>query len=205
MSVNPYQPPASESTPLVAELVVDETGWTINFEIGIEDLVTWNLYCHRHLPVLRRGFVRGWLFIGAAMILIGSILIFFDPSAVASHVVMGAVFAGLFAAYPWFYRLRVRRMCEGMFREGANSNVIGPRRVTLLPEYLVYSTPMSQTITRWAGMERVLQEKEVIYLLLANVTAIPVPRRAFATDDQFQQFAKAAAEFHAAAKPAAIA
>jgi hypothetical protein len=60
-------------------------------------------------------------------------------------------------------------------------------------------------ITRWAGIERVVCEPDAIYILLSGISALPVPRRAFATDEQFRQFARIAADLHAANKPAVVA
>ena len=139
------------------------------------------------------------------MSMIVGMLFLLDPAAILSLALTGGAFLAMWAAFPWFYRFRLRRLTDGMFREGANPNVIGPRRVSLLGEYLIYATPMSQTITRWAGIERVIGEKDAIYILLSNTTAIPVPRNAFASVEQFEQFAKAATDFHANAKLSPIA
>jgi hypothetical protein len=197
MTVNPYESPASSTqAPLVAELVVNDAGWTIEFEIGLEDLVAWNSYCHNHLPVFRRNFLLGWIVIAAAMATIQGLLILFDPAAIVSHVATIVGMLAILAIYPWFYRRRLISLARGMYREGASPNLVGRRRLTLSRDYLIFSTPLAQTITRWAGIERVIREKDVIYFLLSNISAIPVPRRAFATDQQFQQFAQAGADYH---------
>jgi hypothetical protein len=195
MNVNPYQPPASE-TPLVAELVVNDAEWTIEFEIGLDDLVAWNSYCHKHLPVFRRNFLRGWILLGAVMATIQGVLLLFEPTAIAAHAMTMVGMVAILAIYPWFYRFRLTNLARGMYREGASPNLVGRRRLTLSKDYLIFSTPLAQTITRWAGIERVIREKDVIYFLLSNISAIPVPLRAFANEEQFQKFAQAGREYH---------
>jgi hypothetical protein len=54
---------------------------------------------------------------------------------------------------------------------------------------------------RWAGIAEIQRDREALYFCIASSTALIAPRRAFASPEQFERFAEAAAGFHAAAKP----
>jgi hypothetical protein len=79
--------------------------------------------------------------------------------------------------------------------------LIGPRRLTLSPGLLNYSTPISQMLNRWSGVERIALAREAFYIYLSSVQAIVVPRRAFGSDAEFAAFAQVARTYRESAIP----
>lgn len=192
--VNPYSPPGS-SPPLVSRLVADESGLTIDFELTMDDIVAWSQTLHRTNQTTRRGMRAVWLMFGLATVLILLIAVVSRPinyPLAATGVVFGLFTMG---GWPFMYRWRVQRLVHRLY-SGSRVNVVGPRRVILSPEFVAYSSPMSQTVTRWAGIEGIIAEPQALYILVSAISAIPVPRRAFANDADFERFVAAARDFH---------
>ena len=191
---NPYASPAAEA-PLVAEVVISDEGRTVEYEIVIEDLVAWNAWVNRHAASLRTNFLRGWLLIGVMLLVLVVVFSSMFPNETAGLLAMGVVTLMLWLAYPIYYRWKVSRLARAMYSEGV-SNLVGRRRLSLSADYVVFSSPLSQSIIRWAGIEQVVVQREATYLLLSKISAIVVPRRAFATDEQFNAFAQLAEGLH---------
>jgi hypothetical protein len=72
----------------------------------------------------------------------------------------------------------------------------------LTPEFVDYATPLSQSMTRWLGVEKVEATDQALYLYLSSFSGITVPRRAFVSTDEFERFANRAKELLAAAQQA---
>ena len=100
-----------------------------------------------------------------------------------------------------YFRLRgrmqwsTRLLLRGMYQEGRDLNVFGPRQVALTPDYLLYSAPLSQSTWRWQGIERVVRDGDYLFIQASSVAAIIVPRRAFVDEAAFARFILAATEF----------
>ena len=193
--VNPYAPPA-DSPPLVSRLVADESGLTIDYELTMDDLVAWSQTLHRTNKTTRRGMLTVWLMFGTIAMLI--LLIAVTSRPVNYPLVALGVAFGLFTigGWPLLHRWRVKRLVHRLHAGSRNPNVVGPRRVVLSPEFVTYSSAMSQTVVRWAGIEAIITEPQALYILVSAVSAVPVPRRAFATEADFERFVAAAREFH---------
>jgi hypothetical protein len=198
-SPNPYAAPADESQvpPLVAEVVVDEAGWTIEFELTPSDWVSWNEHCHSTSPTLRRQFFTGWLMVALCVLFMAILM----PAVMVPHaermsvsitiLVVGVIFLALF---PMLMRRRNRRLMSAIIDEDTSYNVIGPRRLTLSDNYVAYSSPLTQSIVRWQGITQVYATQNALYILLSSLQAIIAPRRVFASQAEFEQFGARAKE-----------
>jgi hypothetical protein len=201
--VNPYASPADESPPLVAELVIDNSGYTLDFDLLLEDLVEWNLFYYNTSRAGRQQLRSSWVLVVVAFVIVCVLLPQFALLGMRGLFVSAGVFLPailLLALFPWIFRFMRQRVVRIMLKESANANVIGRRRLTLSPEYVVYSTPLSQTITRWAAVESISCEPKAIYLRLAQIQAIVVPRHAFGDESQYLKFAQAAMDFQTRAR-----
>jgi YcxB-like protein len=137
-----------------------------------------------------------WLMLGTIAMLILLIALISRPVNYPLAAVGGTF--GLFAVggWPFIHRWRVKRLVHRLYSGSQNPNVVGPRRVVLSPEFVTYSSAMSQTVVRWAGIEAIIAEPQALYILVSAVSAVPVPRRAFATEADFERFVAAARDFH---------
>jgi len=197
--VNPYAPPGTAPPPLVSRLVADDSGLTIDYELTLDDVVGWSETLHRTNKTARQGMRVAWLMfcLVTAMILLISMM---SKPVNYPLAAIGVVF-GLFTVggWPLLYRWRIRRQIHRFYADSHNYNVVGPRRVNLSPEFVTYSSPVSQTVMRWVGLEGIIAEPQALYLQVAVTAAVIVPRRAFANDADFDRFVAAAHEFHSRA------
>ena len=116
--------------------------------------------------VSRRGLLAGlhgvhWRFLA----MLGSALGFF-------------LIAYWFAACPLIGYLQRKR--RGM---------LGPIRFSLRARGVEAVGPNSESLSYWSGIKKVVQTKRRLYLFLTPASALIMPRRAFATDDEFQTWA----------------
>jgi hypothetical protein len=205
-SSNPYA--VSQSTvdaPVLAAVVMDEHGTTIDYENTLQDLLDFAVYHYWHSPSVRRTLVLGWVVTAVLMLVATGILVgtVEADERWAAGLIAGIPCMLLWLALPWLYFAAIRSSTSRMYREsaGSNLNLIGPRRLTLSGDLLNYSTPISQMLNRWSGVERIAVDREAFYIYLSSVLAIVVPRRAFGSDAEFRAFAQLASTYREASLP----
>jgi hypothetical protein len=195
VSPNPYEPPGATSTPpLVANVIIDERSVSVEYDLEMEDQLAWTSYCHDHVTTTRRArrIVSWLLFVVVGLM---CVLAAIDPDMRIAWL-GGGVMAVIAASFwPAFYRWRIRDQVGKIYREGSSLNIVGPRKLTLTSGYVVFSSPISQTTIRWSGVEQLIRVPTALYLKLASFAAIVVPRRAFSSDAQFDQFCRAAESY----------
>jgi hypothetical protein len=203
MNPNPYQPSQIDSAlpaqpPVLAALVGEDGGMSIEFEIEREDLVEFTLFHHQHSSVSRTQRRRKMLVLAFALVLLLGFLVRYAlPMPDFWFIVL--LIAGLLVSYPRIQEWQLRTMVERMYGEGRNLLLYGPRRVALTPQFLNNASPHSQSVTRWLGVEKLVVAERALYIYISSVSSIVIPRRAFSSDDHFQTFFHTAQEFHAQA------
>ncbi len=80
--------------------------------------------------------------------------------------------------------------------------MLGPRRVTLTPEAVRSEGPHTDERFRWTAIERVLETENHLYFYIASARSHVIPRRAFASDAEFESFVALARKYQAAAQEA---
>jgi hypothetical protein len=206
MNPNPYLPPQnSPEPPVLALLVGEDGGISVDFAIELEDVIAFSVYHSMHSAWGRKQFLNPWIFIGvaAALVLGGAVYLMYLQGMlldmIPAVVVAVAAVAACVGLHPWTYARRLRNSSAAIIRSGRNLAVFGPRRITLTPEFVMHSSPYTQSATRWIAIERVDPQPQALYLYVSSNSAHIVPRRAFASEDDFRTFIDAAQEFHARA------
>jgi membrane protein implicated in regulation of membrane protease activity len=169
-----------------------------NFELTKEDLLTYNLSHQARSPALRRQ--RAWtvgVCLGAAVILGGVMCL---PSAgdfgrVANFWPVAYFFLAIGILKPLLWRRQVRRIVDRMLNEGRNRSLLGKREVLITPADISTAGELRSTIVRWKAVERIVEEREVLYVYISSVDAVIIPRRAFASDDEFAAFGAACRKY----------
>lgn len=176
---------------------------TAEYELTKDDLGAFNLYHHFHSPTARRHYLRAW-FMPAIVWLLVCIGIwhladkerntpwktFLDLLPLFSGVPLHLVI------FPQWYRWKVRKIVAGMVGEGRNRGLFSRHRITISTESVTDSGELCQTATAWRAVERVAASEEHAYIYTNALTAIIVPRRAFADPPEFEQFVRAAKDYH---------
>ncbi len=83
-----------------------------------------------------------------------------------------------------------------MIREGRNRILFGKQRVTLSPDGITKSGELDETRIAWPAVERVIKDREHVFIYTSALTAFIVPRRAFADLVGFDEFAMKAVRCH---------
>jgi len=178
---------------------------TAEYEITKADLCAFNLYHHRHSPTARRQYLRSW-FIPAFAWLLVCIGIWYladrergTPSRTLLDLLPLFSIVPLYLLYfPWVYRRKLRKIVDGMVSEGKNRGLFSHHRVTISPEGVTDSGEHNQTATAWRAVERVAAAGEHAYIYTSALSAIIVPRRAFASPSEFEAFVQTAREYQGA-------
>jgi len=71
--------------------------------------------------------------------------------------------------------------------------------IALTPAETRWTGAMSMTSTAWPAVERIVVNRDLIYLNVNAVSAVIVPRRAFSQDSDFQAFVETARRYQAEA------
>jgi hypothetical protein len=176
---------------------------TVEYEITKDDLSAFNLYHHLHSPTARQQYLRSWLvpaFIG--LLIFGGIWYLADrerdtPLRTFLDLLPLFSFVPLYLLYfPWAYRRKLRRIIAGMVSEGQNRGLFSRHRVTISPEGVTDSDELGQASTVWRAVERVVAANEHAYIYTNALAAIIVPRRAFASPLDFEEFVRTARGHH---------
>jgi predicted tellurium resistance membrane protein TerC len=177
------------------------TGYGLDYELGIDDLVAFARYHHAHSPWLRQR--QRVLRYGISLAMLGVIaavafLLEAPPGLWAVGVAITVAYALLFPAR---YDLGLRQNVLRMQGEGKNQDVLGPHRVELGGEAISEITPLREVRTRWPAVERVVETGDHVFVYVTGATALVIPRRAFADREAVVEFVeRARAKIGAAAE-----
>lgn len=207
MNPNPYEPSQIDSAirtqpPILAALVGEDGGMSIDFEICRDDMVTFALFHNRNSPALRRQVRLALIAVTLIFMVVLAIVVSFAINAPEFWVIAVGIAIALVIVLPFFGRIqewRLKNALQRMYGEGRNLLLIGPRRVGLSPQFLNNSSAYSQSVTRWIAIEKIVVSKDAVYIYISSVSSVVVPRRAFSSDEHFQSFVHTAQEFHAQA------
>ena len=177
---------------------------TIEFDLTAADLSAFNLYHHKHSPTARKHYYRSWFIPPSVWLLICLGLCFLLVSVkrisyLEAFINLWPLFCGVLVhvmIFPWWYERRVRKIVTGMIAEGKNRGLLCRHRVTISPENIVRTGDYGKNSTNWSAVERIVVTKEQALVYLNSMSAVVIPRRAFATTSAFDEFVHVAQGFH---------
>jgi hypothetical protein len=89
------------------------------------------------------------------------------------------------------------------YRRPENAHLLGRRKLAISPEGLALSWASGNSTIRWNAVHRVATTPTHAFFYINSASAIPLPRRAFPDDEDFEDFVAAADRFHLRARHAA--
>ena len=207
--INPYAPP-EQLPPLVTAAIVDSRESCVEYELTLDDYLAFNDFYQRKSPAARAAFRTAWILrtiLWSVAGLVAAAWVYrFAPAAFGQTVTMIVVLEVIMLAlYPMTRRRALRRAVQHHYLQDNAGMLFVRRSLTLTPEYVVESTPYSQTITRWMGIVDVCVEPEAIYLFTSAVSSRIVPRRVFAGEADFRGFGSIAQAAFERARQAPVA
>jgi hypothetical protein len=200
---NPYLSPraGTPEPPVLAQLVGGE-GLSLDYEVVPQDLIQFMLFHHKNSPTTRSQLFRAMVYMSIAFFIAVLLMAWWaerQPAmwwGVAALAIFGMIRVALMPAN---HRRKLRSAIERMSREGRNLTLFGPRRVSMSPAFLSYASPYTQSLMRWVAVERVVSSPEAIYIYVSAASAHILPRRSFASDEDFRTFARMAADYNSRA------
>jgi hypothetical protein len=176
---------------------------TIEYELTKDDVLAFNLYHRSHSPTLRRQYYFAWLLPALAWLTVCTALWYCADQRpgepLQTFLDLLPMFCGVpiyLAIFPWARRRGLRRVLDSMMSEGKNRAVFGRRTVTLSREGIAQSGEFASSSISWRTVERVVRDGDHAYIYSGAVTAIIVPRRAFAGESEFDDFVMTTRRYH---------
>lgn len=169
----------------------------VRFEMTKDDFLAFNLYHHRNSPSIQAQ-QRGVLVLLVVVGLLVGLIPLLRPAARALWAV-SAVFIGAACLLPFNFNKAARRIVDKMLSEGQNKGLLGLKEVTLSPAEIGTTGALRSASTRWPAVERIVTTDEALYVYVSALEALIVPRRAFETPQEFEDFAATARRFQAEA------
>ena len=164
----------------------------VDYEITREDLYAFQWRAAFQSPRGRRARRVAYLLWLIAILLL-AIIPAIGPHGIAwSQVSLRFIVTSLAIAYllqwcldRWLLRHVIRQMLKD---ERPDRGQLGRHRLVLDEEGLTETTAVGQSRTRWAGVDRVEQSDDYIYIYTSPAAAHVVPRRAFSSAEAAEAF-----------------
>jgi hypothetical protein len=180
---------------------------TVEYEITPDDLIAFNLYHHCHSPAARRQYLRSWFVPALVWLLVCTGIWYFADrdrgTPLRTFIELLPLFGGVplyLVCFPWAYRRRVRKIVAAMVGEGENRGLLCRHRVAISPDGIGDSCEFGQTSRAWRAVERVARNGDYAFVYTSALAAIIIPRRAFATPAEFENFVRTASDYRGTLK-----
>ena len=167
----------------------------LNYDQRVDDYVTFTLYHMMHSPSLRRGLMVARVGFPALWLLLALVTPF--PLWRIGWVVLAVLW---FALLPWLRRWEAARRIRRMYAEGKHADRVGHVRLTIGSDGIHERTERSETHYKTDALERVVSDVDHVYLYVSPVSALVVPKSAFAgelEETSFVELARQLAAQHA--------
>ena len=157
----------------------------VEYEITRDDLYYFQWRANRRSRLVRRERRKVYIYVFLTFLLI-SLLPAFGPDGFdlsnTSFMWVAIVFPVVAAALWLFERRQTRRaILELLKEEKPERGQLGAHKICLSEAGLVESTVVGESRTSWAGVDRIEQDQEYIFIYTAPLAAHIIPKRAFRT------------------------
>ena len=173
----------------------------VNYEINADDVLAFSRHNCRSSRTMRRLRVGGYTFI-TLLLLFGDIVQLwvrrFLPweyllPVVGRQVLELVLFVGIYyLALRWV----VKFTASNLSKESRNAGVMCKHKVVISDEALVETTDVGEQRVLWRGVDRVEENESHIFIYTAPATAHVIPKWAFATNREAEEFFQAARTYH---------
>jgi hypothetical protein len=172
----------------------------VEYQPTLEDLLAFNRYHIDHSPSLRR--YHMYVRIGTSLLCIVVCLVTFYALTQSFQIPLAfyAIAFGLgiffFFALPSMIWSSTRKRIERMFREGQNKGMTKLTTLSIGQDGMEANNGLSTSKLVWSAIEKMSITDEYIFIYISALNAVVVPKRAFATEGQRQEFIQLAQHYH---------
>lgn len=171
----------------------------IQYELAAEDFVEFNHFHHNHSPALRR--TRFVFRIGIPLLMILALLLTplltqrNDRGYLDELTQMRLFFVVpplLFFYAPIAWKRRQASLIRKMLSEGSTRSLLGMCSVTLNRDSISIQRPSSLSSYGWEAIDRICVNSDYCYLYVTSLSAVILPRRAFSSQESFNEWVQEA-------------
>lgn len=158
----------------------------ITFKLRRDDLWNFNKYVISNAPVLKRSFIMGFAATPVLLLVVG-IMMHLKPWLVAIETVAG----GLIGAY-----ILILFAKQQLYKSiGNGKGVLGEHTIEIEPKGLRETTDVNQNFHKWNGVQSIESDKKYIYVFIGNYMAHIIPKSAFKSDEEAEEFLNTAISY----------
>ena len=163
----------------------------IDYELTRDDLFAFQLYALKNSPTVKK-FARRTRVMYAVVIVIMAALMTPWRSTLALAAFVLAV--GTFILLSWLFTraLTRRAITDQINRELPEKGQLGRHHIRIDETGVFESTAVGEQRVAWAGIDRIERNEDSIFIYTTPHAALMIPRRAFATAEAADSFAKLA-------------
>ncbi len=177
------------TTPLQAE-----------FDQTLEDIKAFYVYALPRSPAARRQKrVTQW---GSAILIVGlGLLVFyligygFPPPAFGFVYIALAALGAAYLTPGMIYKQHMKQVL-GLYEREDYRQLLGPTQVELRPDAVAVTSPIGTANIEWPGIAEIATTADHLFLQRDSLSALVIPRRAFADAAAFDRFVEAARLYH---------
>ena len=167
------------------------------YELFPDDLAAFSEFHQRTSPVARNQRLGCFgIALVATLVLPLGIVLTTDKPRIQTAMDIWPLFLGpvLFALFAMPYaRWRTRQVSRRLLSEGTNAGFYGECELAIGADGLTESRPSGSTTRKWSSVERIASTSHYLFVYTSGIEAFVVPRRAFQTEPEFNEFANAIA------------
>lgn len=177
----------------------------VEFDQSVDDLIAFNQYHIKNSKTLRPSNFRRILTWFCFLFVTTFVAITAQGQGHSSDLSSLAPWVLMFCIIWWLVfrsiRATSKKKMRQMLEEGENRNLAGRKRVTLTPVALVEKTPFSESSTKWVAIEKIVASSTHLFIYVGSTAAYIIPRSAFKSVEEFDEFRSAAIAFHTTIVP----
>ncbi len=175
----------------------------VEYELNAEDVAAYIIYNYEHSTQLKlsRKFLRIILLFVLGVEILGVMLLVVILKEYSFSIALGvlAVMTLIwYFCYPSIIQRSLKRGIPGIY--GQSQNMLTGKHILLInPDLLVDKTDMGESTTRWSAVEYLTPTNQYLFVSVRGSGPHIIPKRAFADEALFKQFAETAIAYHHAA------
>lgn len=169
------------------------------YDITIEDLVVFNIYCYEHSTVRRRR-LRVYRLITPILFLTLVLYLSFHVKDPAVFIVIELA-VGIPAYLLWIYRYpklvrkRIRNYIQNTYKKEKDTLALGKQELLVTSEGITETSTNGETKTRWAGIQNIAQTDLYIFIFTGPSRGYIIPKRTFTDVQNELEFVNALNKF----------
>src|SRR5262249_27289903 len=122
------------------------------------------------------------------------LLIYAVEKKLSGLVVFAILSFLLFLLSPAYWRWSVRRRLQRLLSEGQNAG-LGKGRLIIRPNGLRVTKEGADNALNWSYVEKIVESETHVYIYISAVSALMIPKLAFASDAEREHFVEIARQY----------